>query len=66
LKAHGHSPTTVGKKYGVGQPLWVLTEELHKIDFDCIGADRTAHALEDFDWDAAVAKLPGPPERKAA
>lgn len=62
----GHSPTTVGKKYGVGQPLWVLAEELHKIDFDCLRADRIAKALKDFDWDAAVAKLPRPATRKAA
>jgi integrase len=57
----GHSPTTVGQKYGAGQPLWVLSEELHRIDFDCIDAARIAAALRHFDWDAAVAKLPDPP-----
>lgn len=62
----GHAPTSVGQKYGAGQPLWVLSEELHKIDFAFLGAARVAAALEAFDWDAMVAKLPPPRWREAA
>ena len=62
----GHSPTTVGQKYGQGQPLWVLSEELHKIDFDCLDIERIAGAMKDFSWDTLVARLPKPAIRKAA
>ena len=56
----GHAPTTVGQRYGAGQPLWVLSQELHKIDFAFVGAARVAAALKGFGWDAMVAKLPSP------
>jgi hypothetical protein len=54
----GHAPTTVGDKYGEGQPLCVLHEDLHLIDFNCVEwapiRDATAHV----DWEQIIRLLP--------
>ncbi len=53
----GHTPTTVGGKYGEGQPLWVLHEELHKLDFSCIDWGRMMITDSGIDWLVVVACL---------
>ncbi|WP_327752093.1 site-specific integrase [Sphingobium sp. SJ10-10] len=61
----GHAATTVGGKYGEGQPLWVLYRELHKLDFSCVDWPSIKTALADFNWDGVVQQLPAP-RREAA
>ncbi|GFZ94207.1 hypothetical protein GCM10019071_25630 [Sphingobium fuliginis] len=61
----GHAATTVGGKYGEGQPLWVLYRELHKLDFSSVDWPAIQKVMAKINWASVVALLP-PPIRDAA
>ena len=56
----GHAATTVGGKYGEGQPLSVLYRELHKLDFSCVDWPSLQKTMLMFKWDNVVQQLPQP------
>ena len=61
----GHSPTTVGGKYGQGVRLTVLNRELHRLDWSFLDWERLAVASKEVEWETLVAAIDPDPHSRS-